>query len=160
PLLKESDEEGAEKIPDSKGKMNSDAEEKASDKTKPAVVIDLEEIAGRIVALPIEAGTIQDLAPGTDGQIYFIRRAGVPRNGGRPGGGKPSLRRFDRKPREEETLAEGIDEFQLSADRKKILYRAGELAGPPLPGVPPAGAIILGIVDAGKYTKGDGALKL
>ena len=36
-----------------------------------------------------------------------------------------------------------IEGFNLSADHKKILYRAGDVGG---------------IVDAGKFNKGDGAL--
>ena len=96
----------------------------ASATEKPAVVIDQEGITGRIVPLPIEAGSLAGLTAGTEGQIYYIRReTGISRRD--PAGrGKPSLRRFDLKTREEETLAEGIDGFKLSADRKKILYHA------------------------------------
>jgi tricorn protease len=126
---------------------------KTQGKEHPSVAIDLDGIAGRVVALPVEAGHIQNLAAGADGQIYYIRRVGVRPVQGPAGRGKPSLKRFDLKTREEESLAEGIDEFQLSADRKKILYGAG---GPPPPGAP----LVLGIVDAGKFSKGDGALKL
>ena len=36
--------------------------------------IDLDGIAGRIVALPVEPGMISDLAAGAEGQIYYIRR--------------------------------------------------------------------------------------
>jgi len=82
------------------------------------------------------------LKPGAEGQVYYIRRTAARPARGEEGVGKPSLRRFDLKTREE-TLAEGIDDFHLSADHKKILYRAGEVAG---------------IVDAGKFNKGDGAL--
>ncbi len=82
------------------------------------------------------------------------------RGGTQPGSGKPSLRRFDLKTREEETLAEGIDGFKLSADHKKILYHAGEPGEDGPPGGPSQGAIVWGVVDAGKFTKGDGALKL
>ncbi len=49
--------------------------EKAGEKDKP-VAIDLDGIAGRVVALPVESGHIQDLAAGADGQVYYIRRAG------------------------------------------------------------------------------------
>ena len=165
PLLKESDEEGTPEaadgkatkiadstIADSKDKKEPDSKEKKGDKEKP-VVIDLDGIAGRVVALPIEAGHLQHLAAGADGQIYYIRRVGVRPGQGPAARGKPSLKRFDLKTREEEALAEGIDEFQLSADRKKILYGSG---GPPPPGAP----LVLGIVDAGKFTKGDGTLPL
>ena len=101
-------------------------------------MIDLDGIAGRVVALPIEAGTIQDLAAGAEGQILYIRRADVRPGQGPAGHGKPSLRRFDLKTREEETLAEGIDDFRLSADRKKLLYRAGDARGTVPPGAPRA----------------------
>ena len=73
--------------------------------------------------------------------------------------GKGTLRRFDLKNREEETLSEGIAEFKISADHKKILYRADEPAGESGLGGPP-GPPLLGVVDAGKFSKGDGALKL
>ena len=138
PLLKESDEEsatGSDKDKNSKGAKDKTAEEKKRTKTrrksdadqeKPAVVVDLEGIARRAVALPIESGHIAGLTAGSDGQIYYIRRVGVIPAGGPAGRGKPSLRRFDLKKREEETLAEGIDEFKLSADRKKVLYRLGD----------------------------------
>ena len=53
---------------------------------------------------------------------------------GPAGRGKPSLRRFDLKNRKEETLAEGIDDFKLSADGKKVLYRVGEPGGGGRPG--------------------------
>ena len=91
--------------------------------------------------LPAESGHLDDLAAGTEGQIYFIRRPTAH--------GKPSLRRFDLKKREEETLADGIDDFQISADRKKILYASG---GTPDGG--PPGPLTLGIVDAGQVHEG------
>jgi tricorn protease len=152
PLLKESDEEGAsepEKQPsDDKAKDDKTKEkEKDKQKDKPATVVDLDGISSRVVALPAESGHLRDLASGSEGQIYYVRRPTAR--------GKPSLRRFDLKKREEETLAEGIDEFQISADRKKIVYASG---GSP-DGVP-SGPLTLGIVDAGKFTKGDGTLPL
>jgi tricorn protease len=178
PLLKESDEEGAEetgkdskvadskdkkdsdskdkKDSDSKDKKDSDSKDKKDDKDKP-VVIDLDGITNRVVALPIEAGNVENLEAGPEGQLYYIRRVGVRPGQGPAARGKSSLIRFDLKKREEETLAEGVDDFQLSADRKKILYRSGE---PPTPFGPPGSEIAVGIVDAGKFKKGDGALKL
>jgi tricorn protease len=122
--------------------------------------IDIEGIAGRIVALPIASGDITRLTAGDDGQFYFIRHVGGIRESGPAGRSKPSLRRFDLKKREEETLAEGVNDFWLSADRKKMLYRSGELgAGGPF-GNGSQEPLVLGIVDAGKFNKGDGALNL
>ncbi len=168
PLLKESDEEstgaaeasrdsGDQKKSDSK-KESGDKEEKA--KPKPAVVIDIQGIGTRVVALPVEPGHLENLTAGAEGQIYFIRRMGIS-SGRRPASqGNGTLRRFDLKSRDEETLAEGIGRFKISADHKKILYRADEPRGEPGLGQPPSGAPVLGVVDTGKFTKGDGALKL
>jgi tricorn protease len=168
PLLKESDEEsaaGSDKEKESDGPKDKPAQEQKSakdkakgntDPEKPAVVVDVERIDGRAVALPVESGHIAGLTAGNDGQVYYIRRVGVIPARGPAGRGKPSLRRFDLKTREEETLADGIDEFKLSADRKKVLYRAGDSGA--RGGGPGPGAIVMGIVDAGKFTKGDGAL--
>ena len=186
PLLKESDEETAAeatKDKDSKDKKTQDSKtrsekaskdrEKGEDKDKdkdqaeshtardkPAVVIDLEGIAGRVVPLPIEAGHLEGLAAGNEGQVYYIRRAGGVPGRGHAGRGKPSLKRFDLKTREEETLADGIESFSLSTDRKKILYQVGAPGGGGPPGGAAEGPVVLGIVDAGKFTKGDGALRL
>ena len=88
--------------------------------------------------------------------IFFAARGARPGRG--PGlRGKSSLREFDLKTRKEETLADGIDDFKLSSDHGKLLYRSGELIGGNGPAAPP---IVLGIVDAGKFNKGDGALNL
>jgi tricorn protease len=178
PLSKESDEESGpgsdrdevkdkdkdKESKDDKVKSSRDPEKDQGKrdlaKEPPAVKIDLENIAERVVALPVESGHIAGLTAGTQGQVNFIRREGVIPARGPAGRGKPSLRRFDLKTRKEETLAEGIDDFKLSADRKKVLYRSGDMG----PGGPPGGGpptpIVIGIVDAGKFTKGDGALNL
>ena len=164
PLLKETDEEGsgdAEKAKDAKGEKSKGEDKKEGEKDRPPVVVELGEIAGRVVALPIPSGTIEGLTAGAEGQILYIRRADVRPGQGPVGRGKPALKRFDLKTREEETLAEGIDDYRLSADGKKLIYRAGELGAPFPPGAPrAAGGLVLGIVDAGKFNKGDGALKL
>jgi tricorn protease len=148
PLLKESDEESAPEA------------DKVAKKVDRVDTVDLEGIAARIVALPVEPGNIASLTAGADGQVYYVRREGAMPGRGPAGRGKPSLRRFDLKTRKEETLADGIDEFKLSADHKKLLYQCGELGAGGLPGGPPAAALVMGIVDAGKFTKGEGALNL
>ena len=139
PLVKPSDEE-AEK-PDDKPK---DAE-KDKKKDEPKVTaIDLDGIESRIVALPIPAGNLSNLEAGEEGKVYYIRRVGmVPGRAGDAFMGTPSLVRYDLKPREEETLAEKVDGFRLSADRKKLLYNAKETWG---------------VADAGKFVPGKDAL--
>ncbi|HKI18116.1 MAG TPA: PDZ domain-containing protein, partial [Isosphaeraceae bacterium] len=171
PLLKESDEEStatAEKPRGSSDQKKDDGKDAKKDsggkedKTKPttAVVIDLEGIGARVVALPVERGHLENLTAGADGQVYYIRRSGVS-PGLRPfSQGKGTLMRFDLKTREEETLSEGVEKFKISADHKKVLYRTDGPGGQPGLEGPSSGTVALGVVDAGKFTKGDGALKL
>jgi tricorn protease len=144
---KESEKKGQEQAKEGKPRGSSgkrtESKEDTPSKAKKPITIDLEGLGERIVPLPIEAGLISELAPGAEGQVYYVRRTGARPLRGEPAPGKSSLRRFDLKTREEETLAEEIEEFSLSADHKKILYQAGEVRG---------------IVDAGKFKKGDGSL--
>ena len=83
------------------------------------------------------------------------RRAKSTTFAGRRREASPPCCAIDLKKREEETLAEGIDEFQISADRKKLLYAIGGA-----PDGPTTGLTTVGIVDAGKFSAGAGALNL
>src|SRR5262249_44603475 len=95
PLLKETDEEGSgkdaesktedSKKEDSKKEEGKDKETSDKDKEKgdkdakktPTVVVDIDGLSGRVVALPIPPGSIEDLAAGAEGQIVYIRRVDV-----------------------------------------------------------------------------------
>ncbi len=153
PLLKENDEESQK--PPSKSAKESEADAKV--KTEAAIkktTIDLDGLGERIVALPVDSGTIEGLEAGSEGQLYYIRRA----HGGGRGGTNPSkgtLKRYDLKKHEEETLAEGIDDFEITADRKRMLYQTGNPESPP-----GQGHFVMGVVDTGKFNPGDGAVKL
>ena len=100
------------------------------------------------VSLPIEEGLIDGVEAGCPraDRITSVALSARPARG-EEGAGKPSLRRFDLKTREEETLADGIDVFHISADQQEdpLSSRRLKIALP-------------GIVDAGKFNKGDGAL--
>ncbi|MFO0952401.1 MAG: PDZ domain-containing protein [Isosphaeraceae bacterium] len=116
-----------------------------SSKPKPTVV-DLEGIDRRVIPLPVTPGVLSGLAAGPDGQILFVRRVGlIPGREGPAFQGTPSLVRFDLTKREEETLAEGVEGFRISADRKHLLYQAKDVHG---------------VVDLGKFKPGDGKLAL
>ena len=144
PLKKLSDEEGADE-----GEKKDKDKDKAKD-DKPAVaetVIDLDGLSDRVLALPVPQGDLSNLAVGTEGQVYYIRSEVLPptiagREGAKP---KTELRRFDLKTLEDEALAEGVRQFEISHDTKKVLYGTGEAWG---------------IADLGKFKVGDGALSL
>ena len=86
PLLKESDEEKGAPAKDEK-------KEDKKDELAPTA-IDFDGLSYRIVDLPIPAGDYQALAPGAEGQIYFLKTAD----------GKTSLQRFDLKSRKTERV--------------------------------------------------------
>ena len=106
PLLKESDEEKGAPAKDEK------KEDKKDDVAPTA--IDFDGLSYRIVDLPIPAGDYQALAPGAEGQIYFLKTAD----------GKSSLQRFDLKSRKTEPTVADADEYHVSFDGRKILVRA------------------------------------
>jgi tricorn protease len=141
PLIKPSDEEGEAK--DDKPKDESKDKEKKEPKS---TVVDLDAIEGRVVPLPIASGILSGLEAGEDGKIYYLKRVGmIPGKTGESFAGTASLIRFDLKDRKEEVLADNIDSFHLSGDRKKLLYQSKK---------------VWGIVEAGKFSPGKGALDL
>jgi tricorn protease len=81
---------------------------------KPAVVkIDMDGLTYRILDLPIPVGDYSSLQAGTDGEVYYLRTAD----------GKSSLQRFDLKTRKTEAILPDVDDYVVSADAKKLLYR-------------------------------------
>ena len=155
PLLKKEDEEGAGDDADKtkEKEKEGDKDKGKDDKAKPAVpappktVVDLDGLESRIIALPVAAGNLQGLAAGAEGTIYYLRRVGyIPGRGGDAFRGTPSLVKFDFKSREEESLAEKVEGFRVAADRKHLLYQAKD--------------DVWGVVEAGKFAVGKGALAL
>ncbi|HEX7983021.1 MAG TPA: PDZ domain-containing protein [Duganella sp.] len=151
PLIKESDEEKA-----------APATPPVSDKKEPAkpetpkldpktgrddpkvtvapvapMAIDFDGIETRIVDLPIPAASLSDLEAGEAGQIFFLRE----------NDGKKAIQRFDLKDRKAETLLAEADEFEVSADGKKIVYRLKE-------------AWAMGSAGAKTLTPGEGKIKV
>jgi tricorn protease len=161
PLRKDSDEEepdsaskkdGDSSKKDSDASKNDDAKDgdsskdskdtNSNDKPKKVVVtIDFDGIENRVLALPIPAGSLSEIEGGAEGFVYYLRSD--PPSLGVEGPGRSSLHRFDLKKKEVETLADDVQGYRLSANHKKLLYRSGTT---------------IGIVDAGKFKKGDGVL--
>ena len=140
PLIRPNDEE-----PEKAGDKPKEADKDKKDDAK-ATVIDLEGIESRVIALPIPSGNLANLEAGEEGKICYVRRVGmIPGKAGDAFAGTPSLVRFDLKAREEETLAEKVDDFRISRDRKKLLYHSKETWG---------------IADVGKFAVGKDALPI
>jgi tricorn protease len=132
PLVKESDEEKqaaeASKKSDSEGEKKeekkdepgktdakSDEKPKAPPKVEP-VRIDFDGLNQRILDLPVPTAELSDLQPGDGGQIFFLRTADE----------KNALQRFDLKDRKTETLLPDVEDYEISADAKKVLYKTKE----------------------------------
>ncbi|MEM8996565.1 MAG: PDZ domain-containing protein [Acidobacteriota bacterium] len=116
PLAAESDEEAAD-AEDGGGEDGAEKDQ-AEAEDEDAVRIDIEGLAQRIVALPVDAGVLTDLAPGREGQLYYLARSETGPLFFNPPG---ALHRFDLETRSAEKLADGVSFFDLSADASKVL---------------------------------------
>lgn len=107
---------------------NDKKEKKAGDQKedkKPAnreVNIDFDGFESRMVLLPVSAGNYGQLAS-VKGKIIFIKRpsAGIE--------GPSGLRYFDIDKREEKTILDNVDGFELTADGSKILVATSNGSG-------------------------------
>ncbi|HEU5334952.1 MAG TPA: PDZ domain-containing protein, partial [Terriglobales bacterium] len=90
-----------------------------------AVRVDMENIGQRILALPIPARNYVDLEAGKSGQLFVLEAPPVQseEDSENP---KMVLHKFDLKKRKTDKFVDGIAEFRLSHDGKKLLYRKGE----------------------------------
>ncbi|NCO69255.1 MAG: peptidase S41, partial [Acidobacteria bacterium] len=115
------DDNAADKGKDEKGKVEKSKDEKGKDEKKPElpkVIIDLDGLASRVTAAPIEADNYDGLTV-TKGYILYLKSG----SGfyGRDSYMKPQLMIFDLKEREESTLAEDVDGFAVSSNGAKVL---------------------------------------
>jgi tricorn protease len=126
PLARESDEEkpGAAKKSDEADKpeeKKADAapapvpEEKAPAKKDAPFRIDFEGLEYRILDLPIPPADLMNLQVGSAGHVYYLKTVDQ----------RPSLNRYDLTTRKNETILPEVNEYVVSADGKKLLYRSG-----------------------------------
>jgi tricorn protease len=129
PLAKESDEEKGVEKKEEKGPQKevkgSPKEEKPKEPSpKPAETfsIDLEGLNHRILTLPLPSGSYRNLQAGEADQIYYLEDAPVTDGGFGPGGRLATLHRYDLKTRKDEVIMSDVNNYLLSADKKKMLY--------------------------------------
>ena len=126
---------------DEAAKDKKEEKDKKDDKGPKPVEIDFDGIEGRVLELPIQAGNLGGLNC-VEGKLLFVRR--LPRGARKPGQPAGRLLYYDLKEREEKTVIDGIDGYDLSVNGKKILYRSGGTYG---------------IIDVGENKKvGDGKI--
>jgi tricorn protease len=103
------------------------------------VQIDFDGLSQRIIAVPnVPARQYLDLQAGVDGQVFYMeapRPAGVGGGGFGGGGGGNELMRYRLCERRATTFANNVAAYEISADRRKLVYRAaggggGQFGGP------------------------------
>ncbi|MFI5176886.1 MAG: PDZ domain-containing protein, partial [Terriglobia bacterium] len=119
PLARESDEEkGAQKEEKSK-----EEKPKEAAKTPEPFSIDFDGLNQRIVALPLPAGNYRNLQAGTAGQIYFLEGTAGGEAAFGPGEEeKTTLHQYDLVKRKDESFMTDVRDYELSFDKKKLLY--------------------------------------
>ncbi len=94
-----------------------------------AVSIDFDGIAGRIEHLPLPPGNYRYLSAG-DGEIFYLHKDDGDFNRFEfRAMGRMDLFRFSLEDREAKKVIAGIDEYRLSFDGEKVVYRQGINAG-------------------------------
>jgi tricorn protease len=129
PIAKESDEEKGipkdAKPKDEKPKEENAKEEKPKDSKPDAAEsfsIDFDGIQNRILALQIPAGEYSNLDAGSTGQFYFLKNTATSGDGGQGNPGSGELHRYDLTKKKDDVILSGLSGYEISADRKKILY--------------------------------------
>ncbi|HJT26101.1 MAG TPA: hypothetical protein VJ784_01730, partial [Pyrinomonadaceae bacterium] len=93
-----------------------------------AVQIDFDGLAQRIVAVPgVPERQYSDLQAGVDGQVFYLEAG---RAGGGPGGTGNNLQRYRLCDRRTATFVSNVAAYEISADRRKLVYRAAAGGGP------------------------------
>ncbi|MEX2604053.1 MAG: PDZ domain-containing protein [Gracilimonas sp.] len=133
PLLPKSDDEEA-----SDGEKSEEDEEKGKVKEDVKVIIDLDGIAARTLAVNIPERNYTGLLPGPGGDVFYAES--VPNEGTR-------LHKYDLEKREGSLFLGSMNESVVSQDRKNLLYRSGGSWG------------IVG-TDSGEKKAGDGSLSI
>lgn len=129
PLAKESDEEEGikeeeeEENDDSGNSSEKKGSEKEDEEPEKPIQIDFDGLGNRIVSLPVEAGNYFDLQVGDEGKVYYLEAPAIARG---PGAKGTKLQMFDLKEREDKVIIDKVNFYQLSHDKKKILYRTEE----------------------------------
>jgi tricorn protease len=98
-------------------------ESKPSESSEKAVAVEFDGLAERVVRIPVEADNIRGLSA-TENHLLYIT-AGAPYYG-RQSETRTNLNIFDIAKREATVLVEGVQNYALSHDGKKVLVRVGD----------------------------------
>lgn len=159
PLLPESDEDKGIGAAPAKGGRNGDApagDQPAGEKKGSTVEvrIDFDGLGQRIISIPgVPERQYSNLASGADGTVFYLEAG---RGGAGPFGGN-DLIRYKLSDRKAAPFVSGVASFTVSADGKKLVYRAA--GGQGFPGGRPT-TPQLAVVDADKAPPQPGSGRL
>lgn len=159
------DEAGGAKAPGAggggPGARGTGAKDEAPAKPAAAVRIDFDGLQSRVVAAPgVPEKTYGQLRAGAAGTVFYVENAP---GGGAFGAGRGTLNRYKLADRKAAVFANDVADYAVSADGRKIVWRAAAPGGGPGgPGGPPARPVPPGlyVVDADKAPPGKDAAKL
>ncbi|MEK6481980.1 PDZ domain-containing protein [Catalinimonas sp. 4WD22] len=118
PLAPESDDEavGDEEAEEKEEDKKEEDDEDEAEEKEVEVKIDFEDIQQRIVALPVPVRSYTQLEAAKEGVILYTEQ--IPQQDGL------TLHRFSLEKREPEKITDGVQGFEISADKNKYLYIA------------------------------------
>jgi tricorn protease len=124
PITKESDEESykPDKTEPEKPVEKNKKATKTASAPKPKsefLKIETDGLQDRIINLPIKAGNYSDLLVGDSGEVYYIVRPLITSESSK-------LHKYSLKDRKDEEIME-LDNYLISADRKKMFYSKGDV---------------------------------
>ncbi len=125
---KEKAEGEAEEEKEEEGKKEEKDEEKDEEKEDEGLKIDIDGFEDRIVGLPVGSGNFFGVFA-LEGKVVYVDAPSVPINMDPSPPVGFALKYYDLKERETKTIISGITGFDISADGKKLLYRARETFG-------------------------------
>ena len=124
PLTKESDEEEG-MIKKEKPEKKIEPEKKKA-KPEKAFSVDFDGLNQRILALSLSAGAYFSLQAGKAGEFYYLE---APSGSRGPYARETKLHMYDLNKRKDEVVLSGVNGYEISADKKKILYISRDSLG-------------------------------
>jgi tricorn protease len=125
PADKPTDEEkkAGERAVDKAGAAGEQSEKPAAKKEPPAVVIDIDGIGQRILALPVSERNIAGLVAGKANVLLIAEAPLVTRAMPTSGPMALTVQKYDLEKRKLDKVVEGVNAFDVSANGEKMLYR-------------------------------------
>jgi len=127
PLAPLSDEEKvAQDKPEEKTAEAQKKAEAAGKKEPPQVVIDLDNISQRILALPVPERNIAGLAAGKANILFIVEAPATSRAVPASGPRGVTVHKYDLEKQKLDRVLDGVAAFDISANGEKMLYRQGQ----------------------------------